>query len=77
MARRPWSEGVASGANFLLRLSAGRRRVTSWLPLSIVVNGVINGYGYCVLGVTSYPIITVENVHLSYSFLGMCVIRMG
>lgn len=77
MARRPWSEGVASGANFLLRLSAGRRRVTSWLPLSIVVNGVINGCGYCALGVTLYPIITVGNVHLSYSLLGMCVLRMG
>ena len=77
MTGRPQVEGVASGANFLLRLSAGRRRVTSWLPLSIVVNGVINGCSYCVPGVTLYPIIAVGNMHLNHSLLGMCVLRMG
>ena len=77
MARRPWSEGVASGANFLLRLSVSRKRAAPRLPLSIVVNGVINRYGYYVLGVTPYPIITVGNMHPNHSLLGMCVLRMG
>ena len=77
MAGWPWVEGVAGGANFLLRLPAGCKRATPRLPLSIVVNGAINGCGYCVPGVASYPIIAVGNMHPNHSLLGMCVLRMG
>ena len=77
MTGRPQVEGVAGGANFLLRLPAGRKRATPRLPLSIVVNGVINGCSYCVPGVTLYPIIAVGSMHLNHSLLGMCVLRMG
>ena len=77
MVRQLCVKGVASGADFLVRLLAVRQHAAPWLPLSIVGNGVINGYGCYAPVVTSYPIIAVENVHPNQGLLGMCVLRMG
>jgi len=77
MARQLCVKGVASGADFLVRLLAVRQHAAPWLPLSIVGNGVINGYGCYAPVVTSYPIIAVENVHPNQGLLGMCVLKVG